>query len=294
MFRKTIPLLLFLFTAAFCFSQDSLAGYNDLYKYNFSICAEYQNLKPFSDYGTYFNMYYDISAIARIPIPSLPVFYLLIQAGLIQFITPERDNMEKWQHTRWYGLLGFGYSNRFSKSFELGAEIAGGIGEDPDAPRAIIRSIKFSKASIPPLFATMQSYYVKHPIGQATIENIEKFAINDIDVSFYQAGFIDSPVKAATIDSLSAREEKTINLYATFNEKVFKTEGTTPLTGEVNVSYISRGKAASQTFSVSYDLYDKTALTWNDDNKLGAFITPADSALRNYASFIRQSAKNYS
>lgn len=364
MLRKAILLLISLFTIVNCFSQSSLSGYNDLYKYNFSIGAEYQNLTPFSDYGTDFNMYYDISAIARVPLPSLPVLYPFIQTGLIQFITPERDNMEKWAHTKWYGMLGLGYSNRFSKSFELGAEIAGGIGEsifpkldpanvrsalsltafagirialdpaynmsiaihpnvkynyslsplkrfdgfvysvgfsgsyrfgeDPDSPRAIIRSIKFSKASIPPLFAAMQSYYVKHPIGQVTISNLEKFSINDIDVSFYQAGFMDSPVKSATIDTFSAGEKKTIDLYATFNEEVFKTEGTTPLTGEVKVSYISRGKAASQTFSVSYDLYDKTALTWNDDNKVAAFITPADSALRNYASFIRQSAKNYS
>ena len=139
----------------------------------------------------------------------------------------------------------------------------------------------------------MQSYYVKHPIGKITITNIEKFNINDIDVSFYQAGFMDSPTKAATIASLAPGEEKTIDLYATFNEEVFKTEGTTPLTGEVKVSYLSRRKAATQNFSISYDLYDKTALTWDDNNKVAAFITPADSALRNYASFIRQSAKNY-
>jgi len=36
-----------------------------------------------------------------------------------------------------------------------------------------------------------------------------------------------------------------------------------------------------------------TALTWDDDQKVGAFITSADSALRNYTSFVRQAAKDY-
>jgi tetratricopeptide (TPR) repeat protein len=44
---------------------------------------------------------------------------------------------------------------------------------------------------------------------------------------------------------------------------------------------------------VSYDLYDKESLTWDDDRKVAAFITPSDSALRNYSSYIRQTCKDY-
>jgi hypothetical protein len=59
----------------------------------------------------------------------------------------------------------------------------------------------------------------------------------------------------------------------------------------VIVTYSSQGRPAEQRQSVSYDLHDKTALTWDDDRKVAAFITPADSALRNYTSFIRQACK---
>ncbi len=361
--KQIIRILLTLFILAPVFPQQKSLDFNDLYKYNLSLGFEYQTLTPFTDYGTDFNMYYDLSANLKIPITSIPIIYPFIKAGIIQFITPERDNMGKWQHTHWYGSLGMGYSNRFSKSFELGVEISGGIseavfpkldpeqargtlnliastglrialnpsynmsiavnpnikylyalsplnrfngfvyslgfsgsyrfGEDPDAPRALIRSIKLVNSSIPPVFAAMQSYYVKNPIGKVTIANTEKFAINDIDISFYQAGFMDSPTKVASLNTLASGEKVKLDIPAIFNEEVFKTEGTTPLTGEIAVSYISRGKAATQKFSVSYDLYDKTALTWDDDRKVAAFITPSDSALRNYSSFIRQSAKNY-
>lgn len=87
-------------------------------------------------------------------------------------------------------------------------------------------------------------------------------------------------------------ESREIDITASYNQEIFTTEGITPLTGEIIADYISRNKAANQRFSVSYDLHDKTALSWDDDRKVAAFITPADSALRNYSSYIRQTSKN--
>ncbi len=74
-------------------------------------------------------------------------------------------------------------------------------------------------------------------------------------------------------------ESREIDITASYNQEIFTTEGITPLTGEIIADYISRNKAANQRFSVSYDLHDKTALSWDDDRKVAAFITPADSAL---------------
>jgi hypothetical protein len=39
-------------------------------------------------------------------------------------------------------------------------------------------------------------------------------------------------------------------------------------------------------------LFDRTSISWDDDRKAAAFITKADTALRNYATFIRQSIKD--
>lgn len=38
-------------------------------------------------------------------------------------------------------------------------------------------------------------------------------------------------------------------------------------------------------------MYDKESLTWDDTRKAAAFVTPADSALRNYTSYVRQSSR---
>ena len=174
-----------------------------------------------------------------------------------------------------------------------GVSISGSVrfGEDPDSPQAEIRSIKAGNLDFPPIFAPMQSYYSKNPVTTISIQNIEKTRITDVTVSFFQAGFMDTPTKAATFDVLTAGEEVKVDIPAIYNQQVFTTEGITPLTGEIIVEYNNNERIASQKFPVSYDLYDKESLTWDDDNKVGAFITPADSALRNYSSYLRQVCK---
>lgn len=175
--------------------------------------------------------------------------------------------------------------------FGIGISAHFRFGEDPDSAGALIRSIRFDQVNILSAFSAMQSYYVKNPIGTVTISNIERIPLTEVNVSFFQKGFMDTATVAASIAELAPGESREVPILASFNEEVFTTEGVTPLTGEVIVAYRLRGRAAEQRQPVSYDLHDKTAIVWDDDRKVGAFITPADSALRNYTSYIRQTLK---
>lgn len=177
--------------------------------------------------------------------------------------------------------------------FGIGFAVNYRFGEDPDSARALLRQLEFGKISLLPVFAAMQSYYTEHPVGKLTLTNTGKDAVTDLKVSFFQAGYMDSPTPCAVVEEMAPEEEIGVDLFAVFNQEVFKTEGTMPLTGEVIVQYRSRGRTGEQRQPVTYDLYDKTAITWDNDQKVGAFITPSDSALRNYVSFIRQSTKEH-
>lgn len=173
----------------------------------------------------------------------------------------------------------------------VGASVSLRLGKDPDAAGSIIRSIRFSEPKMEPLFAAMQSYYARNPVGSVTITNREKHPIYDVEVSFFQSGYMDSPTVAGNIPELAAGEQVTVDYPAVFNSNVFETEGITPLTGDIIAIYTSRGKPAEQRTSVTYDLHDKSALIWDDDRKIGAFITPADSSIRSFASAIRVAHK---
>ncbi|MBI9104995.1 MAG: tetratricopeptide repeat protein [Spirochaetales bacterium] len=362
---KKIVLFFLLLSLSISFNlsgQENEIDLNDYYKFPFSVGVGYQSLTPLTAFetGAPYTAY-EASVIMRLPLGKVPVIQPAIKGGMISYNSNNAVNPDQWDHNCYFGSLGLIFSNRFSKNFEIGAELLGGysyasfenlgdevlfsnrltaeaglnislipsysmaiditpniryfhglesfmsdfngftmgigfsasfrFGEDPDSPQAVIRSLKLNTSEIPPLFAAMQSYYIKHPIGSVEISNIEKSDVKDLQVSFFQPGFMDSPTPAEVIDVLEAGETVSIDLLATFNSEVFNTEGVTPLTGEVITSYTVNGKYAEQRQSVGYDLYDKRSMTWDDDRKVAAFITPADTALQNYTSYIRTSCK---
>ncbi len=124
--KKILLTCLCLFIGASLFSQEKAINYNEVYRYPFSVGVEYQNLSPFGDYGIDFSIY-DFSILLRLPLPFFPALQPLVQAGMMQFISLDRENPEKWNHVHWYGTAGIGYAHRFSKNFEIGAEFAGGV-----------------------------------------------------------------------------------------------------------------------------------------------------------------------
>jgi tetratricopeptide (TPR) repeat protein len=175
--------------------------------------------------------------------------------------------------------------------FGIGFTASFRFGQDPDAPQAAVRAIRFEKPSIPNAFAALQSWYIKNRIGTVTLVNTEKATLTDVEVSYYQPSYMDSPTPGSKIPEINAGQSVEADLFALFNDKVFEVEGVTPLNGEVIVSYKMQGRSAEQRQSVSFDLYDKRAMVWNDDRKVSALITPDDSALKNYGGYIRQTCK---
>ncbi len=180
--------------------------------------------------------------------------------------------------------------NGFSVGIGITADYR--IGTDPDDPRAEIRSLEFNNPRVDDMFAAMQSFYIDHPVGEVTLTNTEKYALTDLKVTFYQPGYMNIATSVAEIAELAPGESQSVPITASFDQNVFTLEGVTPLTGEIKVDYTLRTRSASQTIPVSYDLYDKNSLTWDDDRKVAAFITSGDSALSNYISFLRQTTKD--
>ena len=174
----------------------------------------------------------------------------------------------------------------------IGVSLHYRFGEDPDSAASLIRSLKFGEVKLPPFFAAMQSYYIKNPAGTVSVKNKEDHIITDVQISFYQPALMDAPTPCFSIDEIPPGDEVEVPVFAAFNDDVFLAEGVTPYTGEIIASYEYRNRPVEQRQPVSFDLHDKTALSWDDERKVAAFITPADSALRNYTSYIRQTVKD--
>lgn len=212
--------------------------------------------------------------------------YLLVNVGGRVSLTPSYSFAINFDPTLRYQLALSPLDTFNGLLFSFGVSGSFRFGEDPDSARAIIRSLRFDGAAIPPVFSAMQGYYAKNKVGNVTLVNTERQALTDIEVSFFQPGYMDSPTASAAIAKLAPGESAAVSLLAVFNDEVFKKEGRIPLSGQIIATYKQAGRAAEQRQPVTYDLLDKTAITWTDDRKIGAFITSQDSALKNYAAWV--------
>lgn len=363
--KTTFTVLSFVLSTGTAVTQNAAvnADLNQYYRFPFSVGAEYRSLQALSGFSSGF-VVREIASEFRLPIPAAPTLQPLLRAGNTSYLAAGSAGSGVWDHSEWFGALGLAWSTRFSRNFELGVDLSGGVvqsyyqnldpaavtgapgwfadgggriglipsynfavdlrptvryartrgpltefdgaffgigfsvsyrfGEDPDAPASVIRALRLSSGKLPAVFAAMQSYYASNPLARIELRNEEKSRLEAVEVAFFQSGYMDAPTPVATIESIPPGGSAPVDLIAAFNQEVFKTEGTTPLAGELIVRYRTRGRSAEQRFPLSYELMDRTAIVWDDDRKVGAFITPSDSALRNYAAYVRQSLKDES
>jgi hypothetical protein len=346
--------------AGTAFAQQASTDYNEFYRFPLSIGFFYQGLTPFSAYNTPYTIY-DIGADVRIPIPTVPVLQPFARLGMMRFDSIDQAFPDKWDHIHLYGMLGAAYANRFSRNFEVGADLSAGLseaifpnvvdtgtvgspfvllgaggrvgldpsynfsiefqpsvryllslsplktfdgfvvalginasyrfGEDPDSARAIIRALRLDGLSLGPAFGAMQSYYAQNPLGTVTVTNTERQTVTGLEISFLQPGYMDAETPSFSRATLKPGESVEVPLKAVFNKQVFTTEGKTPLTGQIIAKYKLGGRDVEQREPAGYDLYDKTAITWNDNAKVGAFITPQDGSLKTWTAAVSEATR---
>lgn len=218
--------------------------------------------------------------------------FLLLGAGGRVGLDPSYNFSIEFQPSVRY-LLSLGPLKTFD-GFVMAIGISAGyrFGEDPDSARAIIRALRLDGLSLGPAFAAMQSYYAQNPLGTVTVTNTERLPVTELSISFLQPGYMDVETPSFSRAKLAPGESVVVPLKAVFNQQVFTTEGKTPLTGEIIAKYKLGGRAVEQREPAGYDLYDKTAITWSDNAKVGAFITPQDGSLKTWTAAVSEAARD--
>lgn len=220
--------------------------------------------------------------------PVVNSFNLLGQAGFALCLAPSYNFL-----ITFHPHLKYIYSLTPLKNYDglvlgVGLSCEYRFGEDPDLPQAPLNSLDLGEIILPPVYASMQHYYTSHPLGKVTITNPQNYSVKDIEIYFSQKVYLDTRNYCGHIDELKPGRICTVDLYATFNDQIFQIEGSEPVNGEINVSYRALNRMGTQSKPVSFELNDKTTVLWDDYRKAAALITPADSALKNYCSFIRR------
>ncbi len=140
-----------------------------------------------------------------------------------------------------------------------------------------------------PVFAAAYKQYADHPMGVVSLKNDSGIDFKNIKVSFQIKEYMDFPT-TYVVDTLPAGQTVSVNLKASFNNRVLDIDENTGLQTEVSAEYFMAGTPHTETLNQPITVYGRNAIVWNQTDMLGAFVTPKDQVLN---VFIRQMINQY-
>lgn len=147
----------------------------------------------------------------------------------------------------------------------------------------LYRKVTIEDVTTQPIFPAYFKYYDANELGRGIITNRERFPIHDVTVSLYIKEYMDAPKTCFSAPKVQPKEHITFPLNAIFAEKILDLKETTRVNGVVEVSYILNGQEKSFSTATGVEIKNRNAITWDDDRKAAAFITPMDPELLKYS-----------
>ncbi len=146
--------------------------------------------------------------------------------------------------------------------------------------------------SVNELFPVLHKYYDQNPVGTILIENQELAEISNVRVSFFIKQYMDAPKASGEAFVMDAGEQREVTLYALLNGSVLDVTEATKVAAEILLEYKIGGIWYSDTHTESVRIYDRNAMTWDDDRKAAAFVTAKDPAILGVSKFISGIVRN--
>jgi TPR repeat protein len=151
--------------------------------------------------------------------------------------------------------------------------------------------LELKQVTFQDVFPVFFKYYDDHAVGRAAIVNNSDREISDIAVSLFVKQYMDNPKACKAPTELKAGEQSEIEINALFTERILEITEGTKVSAEITVEFTLGGERYSDSYIDTIRVYDRNALTWDDDRKAAAFVTAKDPSVltfsKNVAGLIR-------
>ena len=154
------------------------------------------------------------------------------------------------------------------------------------------KGVAIYNLSLIKVFPIFHAWYDTNPIGKMTIRNTDSSVATDVTVTLFIKRFMDAPKECAVIRSLKPGESKDIDLVALFGDNILEVTQTTKVAAQVDVAYTRDGKPATATKVETVTVYDRNAMSWDDNQKAAAFVTPKEPAVLFFSNNVNAMVKN--
>ncbi|TVR57134.1 MAG: hypothetical protein EA426_12935 [Spirochaetaceae bacterium] len=137
-----------------------------------------------------------------------------------------------------------------------------------------------------PIFPALIGYYPRASLAKAVVTNDEKFPITNVRVEFLVPEYMSAPWVSEPTARLEPGESLEFDVNAIFSERVLGLTDGVSAPSELTVRYELNGRERSASQPQSILIHNRNAMTWEDDRRAAAFVTPRDPEIIRFASSV--------
>jgi len=142
------------------------------------------------------------------------------------------------------------------------------------------------------VFPVFFKYYDDHPIGTLKIRNNSGTTLENVRVKIFVNQYMDNPNVCKNFSTLAPGREEKIDLYALFKETVLGISESTKVQIQISVECNVAGENYGNELVETLRLYDRNAITWEDDRRAAAFVTTKDPVVLKFSKNVKSFTEN--
>jgi len=154
------------------------------------------------------------------------------------------------------------------------------------------KGLELGEPVVEKIFPVFYKYYEQSPFGSVDLMNLESSPVEDLQATFYLRQFMDAPFPCPTQESIRGKSTISLDLYAVFSNNVMTITEEDKAIGEIAVTYTMDGERYKVVETIPVSFANRNAITWDDDRKAAAFVTPRDDVIISFARYVNRSIKD--
>ena len=139
-------------------------------------------------------------------------------------------------------------------------------------------NLTITKVETQAIFPVFRSWYDSEPLGAVTVRNDEDGPVQNVRVSFYAPEYMGGPRLCAVVPMIEKGQSAVVPLYAVFDERILSLTENGKTTAAVDIDYSFLGSRRKASEGLSLSLHHRNAMSWEDDRRAAAFVSPTDPA----------------
>ncbi len=173
-------------------------------------------------------------------------------------------------------------------------KIQAGLSFKYNFTKGLIKSseIEMEEQNLDNIFPVFYSYYDNHEFGRIVFSNREKSSITDVEVKIYIEEYMSNPDVCCKFDKIERNETFEVPLTAFLNETILLNLEASVSDAKIDISYKLLGKKITSSHRVEIQTLNRNNMTWEDDRRAAAFISPKDGGARFFARHVKSAVLN--